>query len=98
MNLAKSNNRVEVWPAEVKDGDLRNLLHKIEGLVSHRRPKAPQSKNVRCLRSGVDIILIQWDYGHFLLVDSELATVTGTQEVFLSPDERKGQSVHIYLL
>ena len=39
MNLAKSNNRMEVWPAEVKDGDLRNLPHKIEGLVSYRRAK-----------------------------------------------------------
>ena len=60
MNLAKSNNRVEVWPAKVKDGDIRNLLHKIEGLVSYRRAKiAVQSKKVRCLRSGVDIIFIQ---------------------------------------
>ena len=33
------HDRVEVWPAEVKDGDLRNLLHKIEGLVSYRRAK-----------------------------------------------------------
>ena len=31
-------------------------------------------------------------------MDSDLATVTGTQEVFLSPDERKSQSVHIYLI
>ena len=39
MNLAQSNNRMEVRPAEVKDGDLRNLPHKIEGLVSYRRAK-----------------------------------------------------------
>ena len=31
------------------------------------------------------------------LMDSDLATVTGTQEVFLSPDERKSQSVHIHI-
>ena len=33
-------------------------------------------------------------------MDSDLATVTGTQEVFLSPDERKSQSftTYIYLI